>query len=61
MVVRVFQNSKKSANLGIALKTKEDDLIALLDQGKLDEFRRRLTENEIERRRRMFASVMAIE
>ena len=62
IVARVDNRSKdRSGNLGVALKTEEGDLIALLDQGKLDDFRRQLRETELERRRRMFVRVMAIE
>lgn len=43
----------------VVMKQQEDNLIALLDQGKVDEFRRRLNASKLERRKQMFSRVIS--
>ena len=43
----------------VVMKQQEDNLIALLDQGNVDEFRRRLNASKLERRKQMFSRVIS--
>lgn len=43
----------------VVMKQQEDNLIALLDQGNVDEFRRRLYASKLERRKQMFSRVIS--
>jgi len=43
----------------VVIQPHEENLIQLLDEGKIDEFRRRLSADREQRRKQMFARVMA--
>lgn len=45
----------------VVMQPQEDDLIALLDAGKVDEFRLRMNASRLERRKHMYARVMSSE
>lgn len=53
------KSSAKHPKGFIVIEPREENLIQLLDEGKIDEFRRRVTASTEQRRKQMFARVIA--